>query len=481
MKKTLLLISGLALSAMAFAGGLVTNQNQSAQYTRMLSRQASTDADAVFYNPAGTAFFDKGLTISLNNQFVWQTRTITDDYSMLQPTPKEFEGNLFTPLFPGVYAAYKMNEKLAFSLGFNPTAGGGSVKFDNGIPMTEIPVSVLPAAITAPVSMGGMGMSTTKYSVESMLDGKSISYGVQAGAAYKITEMLSGFAGVRMLIASNSYEGYLKNIQVNPTAPFNPTSAMIPAQQFFATAAQYAQMAGQPQAVVDALNAKAASVSDKELSATQSGIGYTPILGVDFKLNKLNVGVKYEFNTNMTVTNDTEKDDFGLFPNDQELRSDVPALLTVGASYGILDNLKISGGFLYYFDKNATMETWNPATRTIINKADFIDNNTSEYTLGIEWGITKKLTLSTGYQYSSIGVNEKYQSDIAHSLTNQCIGLGAKYAFTDKLSVNVGGLMTFYTPETYTVSTPTAIGTVQSNRTYDRDSKSIGIGIDYKF
>ena len=34
-------------------GGLLTNYNQSAQYVRMLSRNASLDIDGVFYNPAG--------------------------------------------------------------------------------------------------------------------------------------------------------------------------------------------------------------------------------------------------------------------------------------------------------------------------------------------------------------------------------------------------------------------------------------------
>ena len=52
-KKLLLSLSLVLASTLAFSGGLVTNTNQSAAWTRMLVRDASTGIDAVFYNPAG--------------------------------------------------------------------------------------------------------------------------------------------------------------------------------------------------------------------------------------------------------------------------------------------------------------------------------------------------------------------------------------------------------------------------------------------
>ena len=54
MKKSILVtMMVVALALTTFAGGLVTNTNQSAQYVRMLSRNASTQIDAVYFNPAG--------------------------------------------------------------------------------------------------------------------------------------------------------------------------------------------------------------------------------------------------------------------------------------------------------------------------------------------------------------------------------------------------------------------------------------------
>lgn len=55
--------------------------------------------------------------------------------------------------------------------------------------------------------------------------------------------------------------------------------------------------------------------ADKELDCDQTGWGVTPILGLDFKMNKWNIGVKYEFNTKLNVENKTRIDNTGLFAN----------------------------------------------------------------------------------------------------------------------------------------------------------------------
>ena len=53
MKRVLFVVAVLAVAHMVFAGGLVTNTNQSAQFVRSLSRNASTQVDAIYFNPAG--------------------------------------------------------------------------------------------------------------------------------------------------------------------------------------------------------------------------------------------------------------------------------------------------------------------------------------------------------------------------------------------------------------------------------------------
>ncbi|HNX59839.1 MAG TPA: hypothetical protein PKK43_12120, partial [Spirochaetota bacterium] len=67
----------LALAAIAvfgagdlFAGSIDYLSNQSADYIRTFSRNASTDSDAVLYNPAGTAFMSNGTHLYFSNQTI---------------------------------------------------------------------------------------------------------------------------------------------------------------------------------------------------------------------------------------------------------------------------------------------------------------------------------------------------------------------------------------------------------------------------
>ena len=470
------------------AGGLVTNSNQSASYYRMLARGASTSGDAVYYNPAGLAFLDDGLTISLNTQMIWMQRTLTSDFDALKNS--EFVGKLFVPVFPGVYAAYKTGN-WTFSLGFNPPAGGGSVEFADGLPMLENSVALIRKNV---LNNPTLGLTTNDYEMKAMLNGSSIVYGVQAGISYKINDMFSVFGGARMLFASNSYEGHVTDIRVNPSAPalaaygVTADGTMRSAPDFLNTMSTMLDVMGDA-ANAGLMSALAAGTGNQYLDAKQKGKGVTPILGIHFQNNSLNLAAKFEFNTQIKLKNETAagKNAMNMYPDGQELRSDVPAVLSLAGSYSILTPLKLSLTYIHHFEPQATLESWAPdATRPnggdIVPRQKLIDGGTNEYMAGLEWNITNKLTISAGCQYSDVNVSNAWQNEIAHNLDNFTLGLGAAYHFTDRLTLNIGGLNTWYTPVTTngSASLQGAFATPYS-LTYDRTNKAIALGIDYRF
>ena len=53
MRRLLTFIAAMYITGSLIAGGLVTNTNQSAMFTRLQNRNASTSIDAVYFNPAG--------------------------------------------------------------------------------------------------------------------------------------------------------------------------------------------------------------------------------------------------------------------------------------------------------------------------------------------------------------------------------------------------------------------------------------------
>jgi len=549
MKKiTFSLLSLMLMANFAFAGGLVTNTNQSAAWARMLVRDASTSIDAVYYNPAGLVKLQDGFYLSLSNQSIFQTRTLTNTFPYLNHD--EFTGTTNAPIFPSFYAAYKTG-KWAFSFAFNPIGGGGSAEFAKGIPMVEMPVANLAHTFA---SMGVTGYSTDIY-----MKGQSIYYGLQLGASYAINDNISLFAGVRFVDANNSYVGHIKDNKFRlqdgsyvPVPDFmnnvgqqaqagseqaatgaslatgggdalgNWTSqgaggytfeqavaggVMTPEQQaqleggllqfgytqeqidamtleqaqqtYYATATNLTAMSEDLHNQSLQLFAGAKLMGDQELDVTQKGYGFTPIIGANISLmdDNLNIGIKYEFKTNLTLTNTTAKGKgfviglnpdgtpIEMFPDGAETNADMPAMLSVGAKINLSKVVTLHGGFHTYWDRKTG---WADVDTKI-------DNNFQEYALGAEFHITKSLLLSTGYLHAATGVNPSYQSDLTYSLTTNTIALGGAFDLGERFTLQFGGYLVNYKPET---NQGNYDGTAYM-QTYEKSTWAFSLGLDF--
>jgi len=121
MKKLLTLITAFTMGVSAFAGGLLTNTNQSVHFLRNPAQDASTDIDAAYSNPAGLIYLTDGFHFSLTNQSAFQTRTVTSTFAPFAAfggnATKVYEANTKAVLIPSFQAAYKKN-KLALSASF---------------------------------------------------------------------------------------------------------------------------------------------------------------------------------------------------------------------------------------------------------------------------------------------------------------------------------------------------------------------------
>ena len=98
MKRVKLTVVLVTLFQLTFAGGLLTNYNQSAQYVRMLSRNASLDIDGVFYNPAGLTNLQDGWHFAFYSQTIFQKREINSEFPYLNNP--YYEGETTNSYFP---------------------------------------------------------------------------------------------------------------------------------------------------------------------------------------------------------------------------------------------------------------------------------------------------------------------------------------------------------------------------------------------
>lgn len=489
MKRMNLLMIGMLISSqLVLAGGLVTNTNQSAAWARMMSRNATLGIDAVYYNPAGLAQLKNGLHLSLSNQTIMQTRTVSNDYMFLSGTPKSYEAELMAPIFPSIYAAYKM-DKWTFSGGFNIIGGGGSADFPTGLPTFEIPVSnLLPMlqGALAPIDAGFAGAgfpdpmfsNVTGYNMDASFVGTSTYMGYQVGATYGINDMISVYIGGRMVMASNSYEGSLAGITIDAA----PASGA-----YSGTAGDYlrgiATTPGLDAPTQGLLNGTAAvldaETSDKALEASQKGTGFAPIIGVNFHLSDMiNIAARYEHHTKIELTNETVVDDVDMFPDGEKVRADLPSQIALGADVKPLKNLTASLSFNYFLDKGAFYGKTNEAGEQIDNELS-IDENGYSYSVGLEYKLIDILGVSAGYSGGNNGVNDNYQSDLGYGLKSSTIGAGVFVDLGEKITLNAGVAFTSYDDYTKAgaeVLSPTV--TVPHNTTYGKNTTIIAVGID---
>ncbi|MEI6139661.1 MAG: hypothetical protein WCP85_10380 [Mariniphaga sp.] len=532
--KKLIVITGLVLCfSSVFAGGLLTNGNQSAQYIRMLSRNASTSPDAVYFNPAGLMRMENGFYFAVQSQSLFQTKTVESGFPLLNSG--KYEGTLAAPIFPTAFAIYK-KDKFAFSLGLGPNSGGGSITFDRGLPSFEKDISKLVPGLA---DLSKIGKTVSGYGVNIYFKGESVYWGIQGGVSYKVNDIFSVYGGLRYLPAKTTYNGYIKDIQVkvngtltnaktflqNDAAPLltasanSATGAAASVQPLIAggagtltlaqvqganyiTAAQRTQLEtgllglGATQAQINAmplstvqatfnsgaatLNGKAAALiatgnalADKAVDAEQTGTGITPILGLNISPNKnLNIGIKYEFKTKLTMTNATKVDDLKMFPDKEESASDLPSILSIGADYNVSNAWKLSVSYNGYHDKGVD---WG---KNVYKEPRVIGYNTWEVALGTQYQVTKKFALSLGYLHTEMYILEQFQSDFSYYSPANTVGGGFEWKATPKFTLDIGALYTKYHDSTKQF-TDAAVGTY--SETYKKSNLGFALGLAWHF
>lgn len=456
--KAACLTAAIASSSVSFAGGFLTNTNQNVAFNRMMSREASIGIDGVYYNPAGVVFLGDGHHLSINWQLAYQDRTIKNDYSLFTNnvnnpiTPREFKGEAFAPVIPSFQYAYNKG-RWSFQGNFALTGGGGKCTFDNGLGSFERIVAetamaacglartvdgALGSVLGREVSMFGSDQAFGaggKYSFNSYMHGRQYYFGLSLGAAYKVSDNFSVFGGVRGIYATTNYYGYVEDIKVGNMPLYM---------------------------VLDPTKKDAANI---ELSCDQNGIGFTPIIGVDFKTGKWNFSAKYEFKTRMRLKNKSVNlvPSIGNLP--ANLSSQMTQILTAqftqaglpaeqavakaeAAATAVLanqtvqktmmglknqfdteldeaigeyaDGKKIAADIPAYLSVGVGYSPIDPLrinvgfhffddknAKAYNNRQEKLDHGTLEYNAGVEYDINKKFTVSAGWQSTNYGLPEE--------------------------------------------------------------------------
>ena len=400
MKKSLLILSLIA-SANAFAGSIDYLAQQDAEYFAHPAMIGKVGVSGAYYNPAGTVFLEDGLYVQLNSQ------TLFKNYEMetvLEGTDKlSHESDHPTLFVPSIQIVKKEGDRSYF-LHAGAAAGGGKVKYENGISAFEVIGQGIEDYFNLlSLKSGKNPVADVKYIEGTTVNGSSYYFNTTFGMAQKINSKFSIAGGFRMMYVTR---------ELNGSADYNLNTGEL--------------NLGNGNVHVD-------------IDSERTGWGVGGVIGFNYQpTDRLNIGFKYETEVHLNLDADGRLDTSskdkkvpdkiidkidGILENQDvisewlvDANRNLPAMMALGVSYQLTDRVTLLTSGNYYFIKNANTD----------NPYDHYDNG-YELSVGVDYKLNDKWTLMAGYQYTDTGANENTYKDTDYALDADMYGAGVKY------------------------------------------------------
>ena len=326
------------------------------------------------------------------------------------------------PVIPSIQVAYNM-EYWSLQANLSVPGGGGACEFEKGLGSFESTVGNI-ANMLKPFGAQG-------YDMDSYMKGRQYYYGLQIGAACKVIPNLSLYGGLRMLYGDATYKAKLSNIQVKTANGYMDFGGYLQQITPAAQAAGYGEQVAKLEKYSEGVN----------LLCNQAGVGFAPIVGIDYRIGHFNIAAKYEFRTQIRMKNESTVNEASEIPavnkfrDGEKVNEDVPAMATLGVQYSPIDQVRFSIGGHYFFDKDAS---WYG------NSQENLSHNTYEILWGAEWDTTENLTFSAGAQITRYGNTNEYINDMSFVVNNYSIGFGFSYKLSQKVAIKAAYFQTYY-------------------------------------
>ena len=449
MKKTLMLMA-LVASVNAYGGSIDYLAQQDAEYFAHPSMIGKIGTSGAFYNPAGTVFMEDGTYFKVNAQTIFKDYTMNTHKGILSDGQNGVHNSDFaSPMVPSFQFVKKDGDRSYFAHA-GIAAGGGTVKYDNGISAFEFIGKGIENTFQSGIKNeeGNFILppdenAQVNYLGGTTIEGSSFYYNINFGMAQKLNEKFSVAGGIRLIYATRALEG---------TGNFDLSSTYFGKNKVSVT-----------------------------LDAEREAYGVGGVIGFNYKpTDRLNIGFKYETEVELdfeakngknglktTATNPSVEGMIdGALRKELVIREwivdgnrNLPAMMALGISYDMTDRLTLLASGNYYFIEQA-------------NEDHAYDNYTNGYeaSIGFDYKLNEKYTLMAGYQYTNTGANEGTYKDTDYALDAHmyCVGMSYSPNETRKYTLSYGFV-------DYQDGTSSATGT-----TFEKTVHTIGMSAEFK-
>ncbi len=483
MKKLLFLIG--ILSSGLYGASIDHIQTYSPDYLANQAQTGMIDEVSPYYNPAGLSRLDKGKYVHLGLQFA-------NGHEKMSYKGKEHKAHL-TQLIPNV-SLTSVDDNGAYFFTFGGLAGGGKLEYDgvSGIDVLSDLAQFQPLGV---------------YDKGSTLTGKNLYEQATLGRAFTVNDQLSISVAGRIVHGSRKLSGTL-NIGTNPSTAYKQAKVQQVTQEVSKAVDAATQGSGLSAAQIAAIKqqktTQALTLLQTKMNALQqNGLsgdmdskreawGYGFQIGVNYKVNdKLNLAARYDSRIKMNFkakgsenqlqTADIIGSNIGLstfYPQyaiNSKIRRDLPAILSVGASYKVTDNYLVSTSANYYFNRHAKMDR----VTTFGGHEHGRDyKNGWEIALGNEYKLNDKFTLIGSVNYARTGAKNSSFNDTEYALNSVTLGAGLRYKYDETLSITGSVAHFIYDKEDGNFKEKYK---VNDNQKYHKEITAFGLSVTKKF
>lgn len=447
MKKRLgLLALAAVLSSSAYSASIDHIQTYTPEYLGNQAQNGMINNASVYYNPAGLVhlqngtYFHAGIELAVGEEKMnYNGQELKAD--LLQPIPN--------------FAMYKVEDDSALFWTFGGIAGGGDLKYKDGVPGTAVISDIVN---NSPLSGMLKGEITTE---KSSAEGKNIYAQTTLGKTWKVDDKLSLSVAGRVVYGVKKLKG---DIQVEGSQ------------------------------VLDYYKQNRAT-----LDSERTAWGYGAQFGVNYKATeRLNLAMRYDSRVKMNfkakaserkvelskLSNSTLPDlGFSTFypeyADGVKSRRDLPAILAAGMSYKVTDNWTVALSGNYYFNKDAKMDRIKQESILGSKVVEAEYDNGWELALGTEYRLSPKWAVLGSINYADTGAKVSSYDDVEYALNSVTLGTGLKYNPDETTEWVFTVAHFFYDEEKGHYDSK--YGGLVDNPTYDKSITAFGVSYTKRF
>ncbi|MBM6876031.1 OmpP1/FadL family transporter [Fusobacterium mortiferum] len=443
MKKRLgLLALAAVLSSSAYSASIDHIQTYTPEYLGNQAQNGMINNASVYYNPAGLVhlqngtYFHAGIELAVGEEKMnYNGQELKAD--LLQPIPN--------------FAMYKVEDDSALFWTFGGIAGGGDLKYKDGVAGT----SVIPDIVN-PIGIQISNAITVRdlKDIGSSAEGKNIYAQTTLGKTWKVDDKLSLSAAGRVVYGVRKLKGN-----------------------------------------IDLESATLKKRLHADIDSERTAWGYGAQFGVNYKATeRLNLAMRYDSRVKMNFKAKGSYNNvvipkildlgFGNFYPEYmpgtKTRRDLPAILAAGMSYKVTDNWTVALSGNYYFNKDAKMDRIKQESILGSKVVEAEYDNGWELAVGTEYRLSPKWAVLGSINYADTGAKVSSYDDVEYALNSVTLGTGLKYNPDETTEWVFTVAHFFYDSEKGHYDTKYASYKVP-NPTYDKSITAFGVSYTKRF